>query len=413
MKNNIFVIVLFVIILTGCKAPQKLSLFDMSDKYNFKYFTYFPSKVYNVNDSISEILLVVNLNDMTYEKPEEKEINYANYSIHYDLFFTFSDNNILDSATIIYVDSTHYNMIYEELKKINIRTVKGNNYIVRLELNDLNSKQRSVSYIPINKIDDFTSQNFLIQEADGFPIFNTYLNQDDYFRLKTHPDIPELYVRYYQRDFPLSLPPFMVEEGQTFNYNADSTFLIPVNDGKTPLINFEDVGFYHFQADAMNRNGITLFNFYQGFPELNLAEHMLEPLKYITKSKEFTEMQSEDDKKIAVDKFWLNNAGNPMRAKTMIKKFYNRVVYANMFFTSYLEGWKTDRGLIYIVFGPPRTVYFSDAYEEWIYGEEGHSNSIRFQFYKVENPFSDNDYNLLKSPAFKEKWYEAVSLWRR
>jgi hypothetical protein len=97
----------------------------------------------------------------------------------------------------------------------------------------------------------------------------------------------------------------------------------------------------------------------------------------------------------------------------MIKRYYNRVVDANVFFSSYHEGWKTDRGLIYIVFGPPRIVYYSDEAEEWIYGEEGHSNSIKFRFYRIENPFTDNDFILEKSAGYREKWYEAVNMWRR
>ena len=97
----------------------------------------------------------------------------------------------------------------------------------------------------------------------------------------------------------------------------------------------------------------------------------------------------------------------------MIQKFYGRVVDANVFFTSYHEGWKTDRGLIYLVYGPPKIVYRGDGIEEWLYGEKGNSNSIRFQFLKVVNPFTDNDYSLVKSPSYKEKWYNIVNTWRR
>jgi GWxTD domain-containing protein len=128
---------------------------------------------------------------------------------------------------------------------------------------------------------------------------------------------------------------------------------------------------------------------------------------------EYDEIQNSDDIKLAIDNFWLNNAGNPGRARSMIQKYYGRVVEANEFFTSYHEGWKTDRGLIYIVYGPPKIVYRGKNMEEWLYGEKGNNNSIRLQFVKVLNPFSENDYSLIKSPAYKEKWYNIVNTWRR
>ena len=39
------------------------------------------------------------------------------------------------------------------------------------------------------------------------------------------------------------------------------------------------------------------------------------------------------------------------RAKELIKNYYGRLQHANLFFTSYLEGWKTDRGMIFMIFG--------------------------------------------------------------
>ena len=140
---------------------------------------------------------------------------------------------------------------------------------------------------------------------------------------------------------------------------------------------------------------------------------MLLPLRYLTTKKEFNELLLQKNKKIAVENFWIEIAGNQSRAKSLIRKYYNRVQEANRLFTSYLEGWKTDRGLIYIIFGPPNIVYRMSDYERWIYGEAGNKLSLKFDFVKVNNPFTDNDYSLVKSPDYKEKWYHAVNYWRR
>ena len=87
------------------------------------------------------------------------------------------------------------------------------------------------------------------------------------------------------------------------------------------------------------------------------------------------------------------------RARTLIREFYTRVESANNYFTSYLEGWKTDRGIIYIIYGVPNVVYKNKDYENWIYGEENNMMSINFTFHRVNNPASNNDFSLSRSPA--------------
>lgn len=140
---------------------------------------------------------------------------------------------------------------------------------------------------------------------------------------------------------------------------------------------------------------------------------MLHPIRYLTTKNEYNDLEAMNNDKEAVDKFWIENAGNADRAKQMIKLYYNRVMDANRFFTSYLEGWKTDRGVIYIIYGQPNIVYKGRNAEYWVYGEDKNMLSIHFDFNKVENPFTDNDYSLTRSPVYKDGWYIAVDNWRR
>ena len=77
-----------------------------------------------------------------------------------------------------------------------------------------------------------------------------------------------------------------------------------------------------------------------------------------------------------------------------------------------MEGWKSDRGIIYIIFGVPNVVYKHKNYENWIYGEENNMMSLSFVFHKVDNPITDNDFVLSRSPVFKNNWFRAVDSWR-
>ena len=173
-------------------------------------------------------------------------------------------------------------------------------------------------------------------------------------------------------------------------------------------------GIYHFQTDTAQTEGTTVFHFDEGFPEIETPLQAILPLRYLTTQKEYDALLNYPDHKIAIDSFWLVRASNkPERAKNMIAKYYQRVVLANRMFTSYQEGWKTDRGIVYIIYGPPTEVYRKTGQEQWIYGERGNPLNINFYFDEVENPFTFNDYSLQRSVDYKSGWYIAVENWRR
>ena len=77
-----------------------------------------------------------------------------------------------------------------------------------------------------------------------------------------------------------------------------------------------------------------------------------------------------------------------------------------------MEGWRTDRGLVHIIFGTPTTIYRSARGETWIYGEESNLMSTTFTFVRRSSPFSENDLVLERDPLLKGAWYRNVESWR-
>jgi len=172
-------------------------------------------------------------------------------------------------------------------------------------------------------------------------------------------------------------------------------------------------GFYHLKTNNETKEGVTFFVYESSFPKIKNTEQMIMATRYIMAKKEFDNCMLATDKKAAIDKFWLDISGSNERAKELIRKYYGRVQEANKLFTSFQEGWKTDRGMIYVVFGAPNKVTKRKNGEVWTYGEIGNPNSIVFPFVKVINPFTDNDYYLERNEAFKAPWYQAVDMWRQ
>lgn len=68
----------------------------------------------------------------------------------------------------------------------------------------------------------------------------------------------------------------------------------------------------------------------------------------------FNHMPSNEARREFIDEFWAKRDPSPDNDVNEFKdEFYRRIEYANTYFDEGTPGWKTDRGRIYIFFGPP------------------------------------------------------------
>ncbi|GIK61532.1 MAG: GWxTD domain-containing protein [Ignavibacteriota bacterium] len=73
--------------------------------------------------------------------------------------------------------------------------------------------------------------------------------------------------------------------------------------------------------------------------------------------------------------FWKKQDPNPAdEYNPVFNEYYSRVAYANQNFTTYsLDGWKSDRGMVFIILGAPDNIdrhpfeYYAKPYEVWQY----------------------------------------------
>src|SRR3984957_19802070 len=65
-------------------------------------------------------------------------------------------------------------------------------------------------------------------------------------------------------------------------------------------------------------------------------------------------LSTDDEREEFIEQFWLRRDPTPDSEENEFKEeHYRRIAYANERFASGIPGWKTDRGRIYIVYGPP------------------------------------------------------------
>jgi len=187
-------------------------------------------------------------------------------------------------------------------------------------------------------------------------------------------------------------------------------WILPFRRGVTYQLNYE--GIYHFQLDTNRAEGITLFNFGDTYPKVQEVEQLIESLAYLTTTPEYDKLKKATNQKLAVDNFWIDKTGNMGKARELIRVYYTRVFFANYYFTSYKPGWKTDRGMIFIIYGPPQSVKVTGNQEKWIYYKNNFSTTVTFTFNYTPSPYALNNCILERSDTYDTFWRQAVDTWR-
>jgi GWxTD domain-containing protein len=136
--------------------------------------------------------------------------------------------------------------------------------------------------------------------------------------------------------------------------------------------------------------------------------------------KAFKQLATDEEREQFVEQFWLRRDPTPDTEENEYREeHYRRIAYANERFASGIPGWKTDRGRIYIEYGPPDEIEshpsggtYERPYEEgggttstypfekWRYRYiEGIGNDINIEF--VDTTMS-GEYHMTMDPSEKD-----------
>ena len=141
------------------------------------------------------------------------------------------------------------------------------------------------------------------------------------------------------------------------------------------------------------------------YPSLKTPEELARPLAYLMDEKEYEKLMAIKNPakmKSAIDRFWLSNVQNSNMAKNVISLYYQRVEEANKQFSSFKEGWKTDPGMMYVLFGPP---WYSDSFSDqmtwsYSYNQSDPEKNFLFNQPKLKSKFYPFYNYLLQRNAF-------------
>lgn len=257
-----------------------------------------------------------------------------------------------------------------------------------------------------------SSDYFMFFSKNGkTPIARNYFTVQDTVMLKSLSGKQQTFkVFKYRYEFEAAISPMSTTpRAATKSLYVDSSFTVVTNQP----ITLKSDALYYFTRDTTESYGIGMVVADKRFPKVTRPEKLVRPLIYVSTNAETSDLYNSKDPKRSLDNYWLNiMQGNQGTAKRTIKSFYQRVEQANRLFTSYKEGWKTDKGMVYIVMGDPTRITRTKDKEVWTYTRNSQYSEVNFTFTKRSNQFAEDHYELQRYAEYQSIWFPTVEQWR-
>lgn len=332
------------------------------------------------------------------------------YSISATFKKDYKSGEVFTSADLpideMLMGNTEYD--YHFMRQIN------NPYSADLMEITVRNKQSEKEYIfdvSLNEDREYGSDGLVLYSADsGLPNLKHFIRADERVVVKNKDGNDyKLWVYYYDSDFDVAPPPMVVDyKGSSRSLEVKEMITFDTDSA----VAFSKPGLYFVQIDTSSLKGIGFRVEEPPFPKMGTYEMLVKPLRYISTREESDKFRNSLDLPKTFQRFWIEKNDSESSARQTIRNFYNGVAEANFLFTGYKEGWKTDMGMVYIIYGPPSKVVRHDDYEEWIFNQSINLPALRFSFVKIKNVFSGNHYTLVRDKKFDKHWFRAVELWR-
>ncbi len=411
---NRYIVVLIPLLLTTSCSHQRHSL----NPYEYSYKAENPAlkveyKIYHINAHTSRLYYSIDNTQVLYQRMASASTYKSSLRISYRIHSNLSAErkSYLDTGSVYIADSR------KELKAekiegyLNVTLTKGPAKRLEITLRDYNKKKEVHEQMMLQKDSLPHEQDYLFKRADSSVIFkrNVTLGSPIYMECSRF-KLPKLIISYLPSSGQFPLPPFS-ETSLSTKKIKDSVFTINAIHENQYQFTPQQAGAYLI-GSGKNKLPVSIHvSKGAGIDKIYSHQQMIYSTRYILKQEEYEQILGEGDLKMAIDNFWKQVAGDEGRAALLIKHYYSRVEQCNLLFTNLEEGWKTDRGMIYIVFGVPTKVYRSGKNETWVFGKEGTPDYIVFNFIK-QGLHTTEEYVLQRNTSLKESWFKAVNTWR-
>ncbi|MEN2281086.1 GWxTD domain-containing protein [Algoriphagus sp. SE2] len=403
LKTNILITFLFLVIGAFNQGFSQKKLNNLNQTLRYSRYSRLGLKIIPIKEGNTEFRL-----QMIVEKIEENP-NFDTFSFSYSVLNSY-DQEILDDEVNLLTSNDLKNDTERHWFFEKSVTIPSDQETAIALLTVLDTRQGDEYYYHIDLKSPFIfgQPSFGAYYANNIPFDQNFLTKGQSLLFKSESG-PNLHEFYYPVSFDVPYPPMETKP-------ASVPKELEVMDRGNFLTNvpksLDDEGYYFFQSDTASTSGLLLKTTNEAFPKVKDWEEMIQMVTYISTRKEHEALLLAEDKKKALDEYWYNLTRNPDIAKDLIREYFRQTEFANILFTDFKEGWKTDKGMVYIVMGPPNEVNFYLDREVWSYGGLNESSKIRFTFVRVKNILTPHYYTLNRSKAYQPVWFKNISIWR-
>jgi len=374
-RSLIPAITLMSFLIAGCATQTRSLAIEAMSSLSSPRFGFvilnFPSE--SPDSSIGRLRARIRYDDLIFVKNDSEGIG-SSYTAHYQLSVNFySDKALTDS---------HYSKTFDHRLTVPnyVRTrstamfdtvedqvaLKPGRYFVAFRLLDLNTNITSSREVECIFRDFFhdpvdISDILLYNRADTTAAEVTRTNADTlfagfYVTTKTFPAKISLHLIAKSAESPTFIDT-SYEVSQTVNLKY---YRLPLN-----ITGFRPANYdlrISASEDGKENHINTAFTVARNSPSVTarMLGRELGPLVYITTAEKVDSMEkaAPDERDRMITNFWLTQGHNDSTvANAMEKEFYKRVESVNEEFgTELMQGWQTDRGRIFILYGKPDQV---------------------------------------------------------
>lgn len=404
-----------VVVILSCTVKQKVvQQPDQSQMYRPGTLMLRPEySVFHLSDTISQLLVKINTDELLFNQANPENTLQAAVKIYYQLIDITKDLNNKDVADTASIFRTIERVAGRKISIMTliIKAKLSKSYLLKVTVSDVLHNTSQQSFVFINKLNSYSAQNFkLISRINEAPLFRAFVFPYETVRIQTRQqNVKKIFIKFQNNNTPLPPPPFSVQVEPNFVFKADSIW--SYDYGPNIGYQFTYKGHYLIQTDTSQSDGLFISNFGTAFPKVKDIASMISPLEYLTTTEEFRNIVKSENKKLAVDNYWLKLTNNVDMARELIRIYYNRLSYANSYFTSYKEGWKTDRGMVYMIFGSPNYINRTPYTETWEYHNKQNVSIVTIKFVRVFSQYTDNLFVMQRNDFYTPFWRNAVESW--
>jgi len=397
------------IALGGCAPQARTFIADATNALSSQGFRFFIVNYPSADPDSSEgdLYARVRYDDLIFVRTD------SSYTAHYQFsIIIYSDKEMMDSRysktfdrkiVVSKYSQTLSNRMYDGFKDEIV--AKPGKYFIGLRLLDLNTNITSSKEI------EYDFKNFF---SDSIDISDVVVHDSLDTALDGIVRGPDILADFYitSKDVPTTVSLHMVAKSTEAPTSIDTVYELSQISRVQQYrlrINISNLAssVYDFKVSVGKDFAETSFRILRSrfSPSIVELDRETGPLAYIMTPEEFDSLRNanSEEREKTLKAFWAaKSRGDTAVSRAIEKEFYKRVEKTDeQFGTPVLQGWQTDRGRIYILYGKPDRIanHFSSfgagpeanspPYEVWYYG------LLKLRFVFVDE-FRNGDYRLAK-----------------